>query len=193
MNLDRNSQIDKQSNKTTIKLSKFLSLILRHKPDIIGLTLDARGWADVDVLIKLARQHGRQINRSLLEQIVANNNKKRFAFNKDKTKIRANQGHSIPVDLTLTPQQPPEYLYHGTATRFLDSIYSRGLVRQNRHHVHLSANRVTAIEVGKRHGKPAILKIAAEKMHDAGLEFFLTQNNVWLTDSVPPKYISSQQ
>ena len=180
-------------NNKIIKISKFLSLILRHKPETIGLDLDDRGWADVDTLIDLMCQSGRYLNRSTLEYVVANNDKKRFSFNEDKSKIKANQGHSIVVDLALTPQQPPEYLFHGTATRFLDSILHQGLLKQNRHHVHLSADRRTAIAVGKRHGKPIVLKIQAQKMQDAGFKFFLSQNNVWLTDRVPAKYIINDQ
>ena len=171
------------------KISKFLSLILRHQPETIGITLDQQGWAKVDTLIDLSSQQGRQIDRHLLEEVVAKNDKKRFTFNQDKTKIRANQGHSVPVNLALTPQQPPEYLYHGTASKFIDSIYSRGLLKQNRHHVHLSVKRSTAIEVGQRHGQPIVLKIAARKMHDAGLKFFQAKNSVWLTDYVAPDYI----
>ena len=177
-------------NKAT-KISKFLSLILRHKPETIGLTLDSQGWAEVDILIDLACQSGRYLNRSTLEYVVANNDKKRFSFNKDKSKIRANQGHSVAVDLALVPQQPPKYLFHGTATRFIDSILRQGLLKQNRHHVHLSATRQTAIAVGKRHGKPVVLKIQARKMHDEGFKFFLSKNNVWLSDRVPPEYIIS--
>ena len=181
-----NSQAGK---KKLVKTSKFLSLILRHKPETIGLTLDAQGWANVNTLIDLARQNGRQINRSILERVVADNDKKRFTFNEDKTKIRASQGHSINIDLALTPQQPPEHLYHGTASRFLNSIYRQGLLKQNRHHVHLSADRNTAIKVGKRHGKPVILTIAAAKMYRDGFQFFLSKNDVWLSDRIPVEYI----
>ena len=185
-----NSQAGK---KKLTKVSKFLSLILRHKPETIGLVLDEQGWADVDTLIELARQKGTQINRSILEQVVAENDKKRFTFNEDLSKIRANQGHSVAVNLALTPQQPPEYLYHGTATRFLDSILHQGLIKQNRNHVHLSSDRSTAIKVGRRHGTPVVLKIQAAKMYQDDFVFFLSKNNVWLTDSVPPKYIISEQ
>ena len=180
-------------NKTKLtKISKFLSLVLRHKPETIGLNLDPQGWADVDTLIELARKKGRQIDRSILQQVVTENDKQRFTFSQDKSKIRANQGHSIEVDLGLIPQQPPKYLYHGTATRFVDSILMQGLRKQNRHHVHLSSDRATAIELGKRYGKPIVLKIQAQKMYDAGLPFYLSQNNVWLTDGVPVEYIEFQ-
>ena len=177
-------------DKKAIKLSKFLSLILRHKPETIGLTLDSQGWANVDALIELAKAKGTQINRDLIEEIVSCNDKQRFTFNEDKSKIRANQGHSVVVDLALTPQEPPEYLYHGTAKRFLDSILSCGLIKQSRNHVHLSSDRSTAIKVGKRHGAPVVLQIQSGKMYEAGLKFFLAKNNVWLTDSVPPQYIT---
>lgn len=172
-----------------VKISKFLSLVLRHKPEIIGLTLDRNGWAEVDSLIVLARNKGTYLNRPLLEQIVTTNSKKRFSFNEDKSKIRANQGHSINVDLALTPQQPPRYLFHGTATRFVESINLQGLLRGNRHHVHLSSDKSTALQVGQRHGKPVVLKIQAEKMYHAGFTFFLSANRVWLTERVPSKFI----
>lgn len=174
----------------TIKISKFLSLILRHKPETIGITLDPKGWADVDTLIELAAKHGKQIDRALLERIVSDNDKQRFAFNTDKSKIRANQGHSIAVNLALAPQKPPKYLYHGTAKRFVSSILSQRLIKQSRNHVHLSSDRATAIKVGTRHGTPVVLKIQSGKMHDASLKFYLAKNKVWLTDSVPAKYIT---
>lgn len=190
LNSKNSPKNDRTSNINLIKISKFLSFVLRHKPEAIGLTLDRQGWAEVDLLINLARQQGTNLDRTLLEQVVATNNKKRFSFNADRSKIRANQGHSVTVDLDLAPQQPPEYLFHGTATRFIESISRQGLLKQNRHHVHLSADESTAIEVGKRHGKPIVLKIQAQKMSDAGLTFFLSENNVWLTDRVPPEYIT---
>lgn len=181
-----NTQVGK---KKLTKMSKFLSLILRHKPETIGLTLDEQGWASVDTLIELAKQKNTPINRPMLEQVVAQNDKKRFTFNEDQSKIRANQGHSVAVDLLLTPQQPPEYLYHGTATRFIESILHQGLVKQNRNHVHLSADKSTAIKVGTRHGIPIVLKIQAQKMDEEGFSFFLAKNNVWLTDRVPANYL----
>ena len=176
-------------NKKLIKPSTFLSLILRHKPETIGLTLDEQGWAEVDTLINLLQQQGAKINLSILEEIVANNDKKRFSFNEDKSKIRANQGHSIAVDLALEPKQPPEYLFHGTATRCIESIATQGLRKRQRHHVHLSSDELTAIKVGQRHGKPVVLKIHAQEMYDAGFNFFLSDNQVWLTDNVPVPYI----
>jgi putative RNA 2'-phosphotransferase len=172
-----------------IGMSKFLSLVLRHKPEAIGLTLDANGWADVEELITRANQQGKQLTRPLLEKIVATNDKKRFAFSEDGTRIRASQGHSVTVDLDLKPQTPPEVLFHGTATRFLDSIKKLGLLPVNRQHVHLSLDEETAVKVGQRHGKPVILRIRSGEMHRTGSEFFLSENGVWLTASVPPEIL----
>ena len=172
-----------------VRTSKFLSLILRHQPEKIGLTLDANGWADIDTLIRLANQSGKRLSRSLLERIVAENDKKRFAINSAGTHIRANQGHSVEVDLALSPQEPPELLYHGTATRFLDSIRKQGLMSGSRQHVHLSIDLETATKVGQRHGKPHILTIQSGNMHRAGFPFYLSENGVWLTDLVPPQYL----
>lgn len=176
-------------NENIVKYSKFLSLILRHQPEIIGLSLDDNGWADVAQLLDLANQKGTALTIELLEEVVATNDKKRFAFNTDKTKIRANQGHSIDVDLALVPQQPPEYLFHGTATRFLDSIRDRGLISGSRQHVHLSDDESVAMNVGQRHGKAIVLKIRSGRMALAGMRFFLSDNGVWLTDTVPSQYL----
>jgi putative RNA 2'-phosphotransferase len=177
-------------NSNLIKLSKFLSLILRHKPETIELTLDENGWADVAELIYLANKHNKTpLTQALLKEIVVNNDKQRFAFNEDKSRIRANQGHSITIDLDLIPQTPPDILYHGTATRFIESIRDRGLIAQSRQHVHLSLDKETAIKVGSRHGKPVVLNIWAAKMHLAGFEFFRSNNGVWLTKQVPVEYI----
>ena len=172
-----------------VKISKFLSLVLRHKPERIQLTLDAHGWADVEDLIVKANQAGVRFNKQTLRQVVAQNDKQRFSFNDDATKIRANQGHSIAVALDLTALTPPRYLYHGTARRFLPSIKANGLLSQRRHHVHLSADEQTAIAVGKRHGKPVVLIIESGKMADSGYQFYQSANGVWLTDSVPVDYI----
>jgi putative RNA 2'-phosphotransferase len=176
-------------NSNLVKLSKFLSLILRHKPETIGLTLDENGWADVAQLIYLANQNQTPLTQNLLEEIVATNDKQRFSFNQDKSKIRANQGHSLVIDLALIAQEPPACLFHGTAIRFIESIQERGLVAGSRQHVHLSLDRTTAIKVGERHGKPVVLKIWANKMHLAGFEFFQSDNGVWLTKHVPTEYI----
>ena len=164
--------------------SKFLSLILRHKPETIGLQLDKNGWADIDELLSLSNSTIEQ-----LDEIVATNNKQRFSYNVDKTKIRANQGHSIQVDLELVEQVPPERLFHGTATRNLNSIRKIGIIKGTRQHVHLSDCLETAKVVGSRHGSPAVLFIKAGQMHRDGYRFFLSDNGVWLTDSVPVQYI----
>jgi len=172
-----------------VKTSKFLSLVLRHKPEEIGLTLDENGWADVDELLRLVSAGGRQLTRELLERVVAENDKKRFAFSDDGTCIRASQGHSIEIDLALTPSEPPELLYHGTASRFVDSIRETGLHSGDRQHVHLSLDAATATKVGQRHGKPVVLTIRARAMAAAGYQFFFSANGVWLTDRIPPEFI----
>jgi len=171
------------------KTSKFLSLVLRHKPEEIGLTLDENGWAAVDELLALSAARGQAISRELLHRVVAENDKQRFLFNDDQTRIRASQGHSIAIDLALAPREPPELLYHGTATRLLPSIRAAGLTRQQRQHVHLSRDVETATQVGARHGKPAVLIIESQAMHRAGHCFFLSDNAVWLTESVPVVFI----
>lgn len=171
-------------------ISKFLSLILRHQPETIGLILDAHGWADVDELISKANHHGKAISYDSLVKVVANNDKQRFSLSEDGLKIRANQGHSLTIDLALTAKQPPEVLYHGTATRFLSSILAIGLKPQARQHVHLSQDKATAIKVGQRHGKPMVLEIAAATMQQDGYSFFLSDNQVWLTDTVPANYLT---
>jgi putative RNA 2'-phosphotransferase len=176
-------------DKHLAKLSKFLSLILRHKPQVIGLQLDANGWADVEQLIDLVNQHGIAISHDLLNVIVQNNDKERFAFNADRTKIRAHQGHSLAVDLELVAEVPPTILFHGTATRFLSSIRIRGLLPGSRQHVHLAAQEIDAIRVGQRHGQPVVLTIQAEAMCRSGYPFYCAKNGVWLTETVPPRYI----
>lgn len=173
----------------SVKLSKFLSLILRHKPEVIGLALDRCGWASIKELITKSNQYGKQLTRDLLDEIVATNNKQRFKISDDGKKIRASQGHSFEVDLELDPIEPPASLYHGTATRFLDSIMKEGLKSKNRQHVHLSADFDTAIVVGKRHGKAIVLKIDTEAMYKKGFKFYLSDNGVWLTDLVPSEYL----
>lgn len=176
-------------NAEVTRTSRFLSLILRHKPEEIGLSLDENGWAEVDELIVLVNEHGRRLTRDLLQVVVEANDKKRFVFNGDGTKIRANQGHSVEVDLALPPRQPPERLFHGTATRFVGSIRSQGLVPGSRQHVHLSLDSTTAIKVGQRHGKPAVLEIDAGGMHRTGHVFYCSENGVWLTERVPVEFI----
>lgn len=171
------------------KLSVFVSLILRHKPDAAGIQLDEHGWANVDELIEGINNTGRKIDKEILYEIVKTDNKKRYSFNENKTLIRANQGHSIPVDVELQEQQPPQFLFHGTADRFLDSIMTEGLKSMSRLYVHLSKDKETAVKVGKRHGNPIVLKIRAKEMFDDGIKFYLSQNGVWLTKNVDNKYI----
>lgn len=169
--------------------SKFLSYVLRHQPDAIGLTLDGEGWAELSELIRLANADGRTLTLELIKEVVATNDKKRFAFSDDGSRIRASQGHSVAIELGLTPVAPPNVLYHGTATRFLDSIKQKGLIAGSRRHVHLSAELATAVDVGRRHGKPAVLTVRSAEMHGSGNEFFLSDNGVWLTASVPVEYL----
>jgi len=171
------------------KISKFLSLVLRHKPEVIGLNLDENGWAETQDLLEKLEINNKKINLKELEEVVSNNDKKRFAFNVDKTKIRASQGHSVQVNLGYTSVEPPQILFHGTATRFLDSIQKQGLLKGNRHQVHLSKNLNTATNVGSRHGNVVVLKVKALEMHKAGFEFFVSENQVWLTDHVPIEYL----
>ena len=170
------------------KLSVFISLVLRHKPDAAGITLDEHGWANVEELLRGINETGRKISMEILEDIVATDNKQRYSFNEDKTLIRANQGHSIPVDVELKEQNPPEILYHGTATRFLNSILIDGLKPMSRLYVHLSKDIETAWKVGKRHGDPVILKINSRDMYKDGYKFYLSENGVWLTEKVDAKY-----
>jgi putative RNA 2'-phosphotransferase len=176
-------------NKDLVSTSKFLSLVLRHKPETIGIQLDAEGFVAVDELLAAARQYGKAITPETLKEVVATNDKKRFAFSPDGLRIRANQGHSVEVDLGLEPVEPPELLYHGTVDRFLDSIRKQGLLRGDRHHVHLSADRETAARVGQRRGRPVVLVVESGRMHREGREFFRSENGVWLTDGVRPDYL----
>lgn len=179
------------NEKTAKSVSKFLSLVLRHSPETIGLKLDENGWADVEELIIKCNKKGSQskMTAELLDYVVENNDKKRFAFNDDKTKIRASQGHSISVELNLAETEPSEYLYHGTVLKFLDNIKKEGLQKMSRQHVHLSKDKETAFKVGSRRGIPQILKIKSGEMFKDGFTFYLSENNVWLTDEVPVKYI----
>lgn len=175
---------------STKQLSKLLSFILRHKPEHIGLQLDPQGWASVDELLNKLNASGTLVDRPTLEEIVATNNKKRFAFNDNQTLIRASQGHSIGINLQLQPLQPPDTLYHGTAEIYLESIMAQGLKKQNRQHVHLSDNLSTAKAVGSRHGKPVILLVDAKQMHVEGHVFYLSDNGVWLTEEIPSGFLS---
>lgn len=171
------------------RLSKFISLILRHKPEEIGITLDNHGWANVKDLIKGINNAGREIDMNLLEEIVRTDNKGRYSFNENKTKIRANQGHSIQVDIEFKELEPPAALYHGTATKSLDSIMRQGIKSMNRLYVHLSKDFETAIKVGSRHGKCVILIVDTKRMYEDGIKFYLSENGVWLTEYVDSKYI----
>jgi putative RNA 2'-phosphotransferase len=164
-------------------------LILRHSPQTIQIQLDENGWANVAELIFKCTKHKHIFTFKELEEVVATNDKQRFIFNEDKTKIRANQGHSIAIDLALQPQTPPDYLYHGTVSKFLNDIKRDGLLKMSRQHIHLSVDKETAIKVGSRRGVPVILVIQSVKMHQDGYSFYLSENGVWLTDHVPANYI----
>lgn len=178
-----------EREKTYKKISKLLSLVLRHQPEVLGIVLDQQGWTPTDSLLEAVNNHGIPIDINLLKDVVRENDKQRFAFNKDHSLIRANQGHSIDIALKLAPTQPPHVLYHGTVRKFLSSIKDSGLIKMSRQHVHLSPDMETALKVGSRRGKAIILKVEALKMHEAGHQFFLSENKVWLTDHVPVDYI----
>ncbi|MBD9730744.1 RNA 2'-phosphotransferase [Streptomyces sp. H28] len=171
----------------TVRVSKYLSGHLRHRPERIGLALDEGGWAEIDTLIAAAAAHGFRFTREELAHVVAADDKRRFAV--EGTRIRASQGHSIEVDLGLPPATPPPYLYHGTVARFLDAIRSEGLRPMNRHDVHLSADRETATRVGARRGRPLVLTVDAGALHTDGHVFRVSANGVWLTASVPSRYL----
>lgn len=182
-----NSMNTKQLNET----SKFLSYVLRHEPQAIGLQLDSEGWADIESLIAGAAKDGRTLDIPLIQAVVSSSDKKRFSISDDGLRIRAVQGHSTAsVNLQHVEKEPPELLYHGTATRFLESIRQQGLIAGSRHHVHLSQDIITAITVGQRYGRPVVLKIEALRMHQQGLKFFQAENGVWLTAHVPSNFIS---
>lgn len=168
--------------------SKFISLILRHKPETIGITLDEHGWADVNALIEGIRRT-QPFDRQMLEEIVATDEKGRYSFNDDKTLIRANQGHSIPVDVELEEKIPPEILYHGTGEKYVASIDEQGLISKSRLYVHLSLDEETAKKVGSRHGKPVIYRVKSGQMSRDGIPFFLSANGIWLVKEVPVTYL----
>lgn len=172
------------------KLSVFVSLLLRHKPEVIGLTLDDQGYLSVDKLIKGINDSGREIDKGILDDIVDSDDKGRYSYNSDKTMIRANQGHSVEVNLELQELAPPPTLYHGTSVKHIDSIMKEGLSKQSRLHVHLSDSRDTAMSVGSRRGKPVILSVNSELAHKDGVKFFKSENGVWLVDKVDLKYLS---
>ncbi|PZD74328.1 RNA 2'-phosphotransferase [Acaryochloris thomasi RCC1774] len=175
--------------KQLVLTSKFLSLVLRHKPETIGLTLDEHGWIEIAALLEAAQRHKRPISREKLDEVVFTNDKQRFAFSPDGLKIRANQGHSVAVDVELQSASPPQFLFHGTVARFFEAIQAVGLSKMQRQHVHLSASQDAALRVGARRGQPLLLQVAAGKMHNEGYIFFQSRNGVWLTDSVPWRYI----
>ena len=173
------------------ELSKYVSLILRHKPETIGITLDEHGWANVDELIAgIAKTH--EISMGILEDIVRTDNKQRYSFNEDRTRIRANHGHSIPVDVELEEKEPPELLWHGTGEKYVDSIDKQGLISKSRLYVHLSKDEETAISVGKRHGVPVLYQVKARQMYNDGYKFYFSVNGVWLTVEVPTKYLEKK-
>jgi putative RNA 2'-phosphotransferase len=176
-----------------VHFSKFISRVLRHQPDKYGLALDEHGWAQIDDLIAVANRAGVPLTHAALQQVVEQNDKQRFAISDDGRAIRARQGHSVSVDLELLPIEPPEQLYHGTAERFVSSILAQGLLRRSRQHVHLSADLLTALKVGQRHGKPAVFTVASGVMHRDGIRFYRSENGVWLVDAVPVAYLTKTQ
>jgi putative RNA 2'-phosphotransferase len=177
-------------SKHLVSASKFMSLVLRHQPEAIGLSLDAEGWAPIDELVRLSSTSRSPLSTDLVHEVVRTSDKQRFRVSEDGLRIRASQGHSVEVDLALPPSEPPDVLFHGTATRFLASIMAEGLRPGSRQHVHLSADEATAVRVGERHGKPVVLVVAARAMHEAGHTFFVSDNGVWLTAAVPARYLS---
>lgn len=175
------------------RTSKFISLVLRHKPETIGLILDAEGWASVPDLLERMAAHGHVLSLDQLETLVVTNDKKRFTLSDDKTRIRAAQGHSLKVSLGFEPVEPPAVLFHGTATRFVEAIRTEGLTRQSRQHVHLSPDVETATKVGQRHGKPHIFTVDALAMVRGGHSFYRAENGVWLTDRVPAEFLEDKE
>ena len=176
-------------DQTLVRVSKLLSLVLRHDPQRIGITLDSAGWVAVEELLAAVNRAGVPVTRDLLQRVVDENDKQRFRFSEDGLRIRASQGHSVEVALALLPKTPPERLYHGKATRFLVSIRQQGLLAQSRQQVHLSADQETAVKVGQRHGKPVVLTVKTAEMHREGHLFYQADNGVWLTEHVPPHYL----
>lgn len=171
------------------KLSRFLSMILRHHPEVIGIELDSHGWADIDRLIEGVNRSGKYIDRDLLEKIVAEDKKQRYSISPDKKCVRANQGHSVHVDVELSEERPPDILYHGPAEKYVDSIEKKGLLPRGRLYVHLSRDRETAISVGRRHGSPIVYRIDSQRMYLDGISFYRSENDVWLVKYVPFEYM----
>lgn len=178
-----------QQDKAT---SKFLSLVLRHKPEEIGLSLNEEGWAQVDELLESMREKGFNLSFGDLKHLVDTNDKKRFAFSGDQKMIRAAQGHSLSLNIKFNQATPPQVLYHGTAERNIPSIMQKGLIKGERHHVHLSSNPETAKSVGGRYGKPVVLIVDAKSMARDGHIFYLSENGVWLTEAAPAQYLTLQ-
>lgn len=172
---------------TRKRISKFLSLVLRHQPEKANLTLDEQGWASVDAVLIALKGRNLPCSMSALQEVVDTNDKKRFVLDGDR--IRASQGHSVNVDLGFVVTEPPGWLYHGTVEKFLDAIFEEGLAPGTRQYVHLSADKETATKVGSRRGRPVILKVASGRMHGEGLGFFLSVNGVWLTEHVPVRFL----
>ena len=172
--------------------SKYISLILRHKPETAGITLDEHGWANVEELIAGIRET-RSFDMEMLEEIVQTDSKQRYSFNEDKTLIRANQGHSILVDVGLPAAIPPEYLYHGTERKYVESIDKAGLISKSRLYVHLSGDMETAVKVGSRHGKPVVYRVASGQMQAEGYVFYRSVNSVWLTKAVTARYLEKAE
>jgi putative RNA 2'-phosphotransferase len=177
------------NDKRRVSVSKFISKYLRHAPHEIGLTLGDGGWVPVPDLLTAAARHRFPITREELEEVVRTCEKQRFALDHASDLIRANQGHSVDVELKLEPLTPPAELFHGTATRFRDAILAAGLIKMSRQHVHLSADLPTAVAVGKRHGRPTVFALDTMSMHRDGHLFYRAANGVWLTDHVPPQYL----
>lgn len=172
-------------------LSKFLAYVLRHRPDEIGLEPDEQGWVPIDILLQQLAERFPGIDRAQLDYVVATNSKKRFAYDAALQKIRASQGHSIEVQLDYVPMEPPTVLFHGTGQGYLADILEQGLQKKSRHHVHLSQSVMAALEVGRRHGRAVVLKVHSGKMHEAGYTFYISANDVWLTDHVPVEFIEA--
>ncbi|HLL16042.1 MAG TPA: RNA 2'-phosphotransferase [Pyrinomonadaceae bacterium] len=172
-----------------VRVSKFLSRVLRHQPERIGIELDRAGWVAVSDLLAACRAHNFPVTREELAEVLRENDKQRFALSEDGTRIRASQGHSVRVELGYASLAPPPVLYHGTAAHLLDSISARGLLKGRRHHVHLSADTATAAKVGARHGRPLVIEVESGRMHAEGYEFYRSDNGVWLTEHVPAKYL----
>jgi len=172
-----------------VRVSKLLSLVLRHRPEKAGIVFDGGGWASIQEIVDAAERHRPRLTREMILEIVAADEKGRFALSPDGKRIRATQGHSIPVDLGLFPLEPPQHLYHGTSRDAVESILSKGIDSRGRQYVHLSLDPETAVRVGQRHGPPVVLEVDAGGMHRDGLEFFRAQNGVWLTTGVPSRYV----